>query len=614
VRLGVEHGSSNSSSSNEENTSGNDDSDSPVGEQWDNVDNSLLVTVREVVISSRHVVESSSSVHLEDSSVEVVLSGVELSAVSGILLSVSSVVSVGGEELSSSEAVSLVKSGESDSGGSILNEDLLGVLGDPVISDGESVIGADDLNVVRSVSSILSLSSRSSGVGVTSSPLEVNVVSNSGVKVLRDEVVLNRGVSLNDVSSLSSDVQVEESSRSGDSRGSLGDLEGVRSILEGSSELRSVDSQLELSGVTVGHVEGGVLSVDSRVSVVVRVNESGIGSGHVGEAILDGGDVVSKTKNADASIVIDAVRKILSLGHRHVVSVSESISSISKVVLSRPGDLNAVGGSNSPSWLLDPSVSIGSASGGTILSGLNGVISDGGIGAISLRLDILRLRLVKIAELLVRSQDGDILPLRRMPVRIVISLLNAFVSVSISIVVLSSENSRSSLRGQSSLLGSISDVKSHVSLSGLAIEIRSKRLVDSISELSISIGGGRIGDVGVGRVGGSSVSNSNEGIVVGGAAHVLDNDIADDLGVVSASMLVGPFDREKRSLIVRHRGSDAISSLSVVLRIEKSVSIVAVRVGLVESIIRSLRVLHVNVASGERNEEQENGKYNLNHL
>jgi len=212
VRLGVEHGSSNSSSSNEENTSGNNDSDSPVGEQWNNVDNSLLVTVREVVISSRHVVESSSSVHLEDSSVEVVLSGVELSAVSSILLSVSSVVSVGGEELSSSEAVSLVKSGESDSGGSILNEDLLGVLGDPVISDGESVIGADDLNVVRSVSSVLSLSSRSSGVGVTSSPLEVNVVSNSGVKVLRDEVVLNRGVSLNDVSSLSSDVQVEESS------------------------------------------------------------------------------------------------------------------------------------------------------------------------------------------------------------------------------------------------------------------------------------------------------------------------------------------------------------------------------------------------------------------
>jgi len=142
---------------------------------------------------------------------------VELSAVSGVLLGLSLVVSVSGEELSSGLAIGLIESGESDSGRGILEKDLLGVLLDPLVGDGVSVIGLDHLNEDRSVSSILSFSRVSSGVSIATSPLEVDVVSNSGVKVLRDEVILNRGVSLDDVSSLSSDVQVEESSRSGDS-------------------------------------------------------------------------------------------------------------------------------------------------------------------------------------------------------------------------------------------------------------------------------------------------------------------------------------------------------------------------------------------------------------
>jgi len=124
VSLSVEHETSDSSSSDEKNGSGNDQRDSPCGEERDDVDGSLLITVGEVVVTSVHEVERSSSVHLENSSVEVLRSSVELSAVLNIFFGVSSVVSVGGEELSSSEAVGLIEGGELNSSRGGLDEDL----------------------------------------------------------------------------------------------------------------------------------------------------------------------------------------------------------------------------------------------------------------------------------------------------------------------------------------------------------------------------------------------------------------------------------------------------------------------------------------------------------
>jgi len=212
VRLGIKHGTSNSSGSNKEDSSGNNNSNSPVREEGDNVDDSLLISVSERVISGGHVVISSSSVHLEDTSVKIVSGGVELSTVSNILFSIALIVSVGGKDLISSKAVLLVKSGKSDSSGGVFDEDLLRVLADPSISDGESIVGVDDLDVVRSIGLILSFSGISSWVSIATSPLEVDIISDSSVKVLRDKVVLNSGVSLDNVTSLSSDVQVEKSS------------------------------------------------------------------------------------------------------------------------------------------------------------------------------------------------------------------------------------------------------------------------------------------------------------------------------------------------------------------------------------------------------------------
>jgi len=124
VSLSVEHSSGNSSSSNKEDRSGNNHTDSPVRQERDDVDGPLLISVREVVVSSVHEVESSSSVHLENSSIEILAGGIELSAVLNILLSVSSVVSVGGKDLSSSKAVLLIEGRKSDSSGRVLKEDL----------------------------------------------------------------------------------------------------------------------------------------------------------------------------------------------------------------------------------------------------------------------------------------------------------------------------------------------------------------------------------------------------------------------------------------------------------------------------------------------------------
>jgi len=362
------------------------------------------------VVSGVHEVESSSSVHLENSSIEVLRSSVELSTVSNVLLGISSVVSVGSEELSSSKAVGLIEGGELNSSGGVLDEDLGGVRRDPSIGDGVSGISLVDLNQVRSIGLIGTFSGVSGGVSITSSPLEVDVVSNSGVEVLRDEVVLSGGVSLDDVSSLSSDVQVVETSSSRDSLRSLGDLEGVRSILEGSSELRSIHGKFNLVARSVGDVEYGVLSVDRSGSVVVPVDEAGVGSRHIGISILNGRDVVSKSKDANASVVVDARREILELGDGHVVGVSKSRYTVSKLVLSRPGDHLAVRSSNSERRGIHPGVSLSSAISSVVLSGLSVRVGGRGVDAISLGLNVLRVSLVERAESLVGSQDGNISP------------------------------------------------------------------------------------------------------------------------------------------------------------------------------------------------------------
>jgi len=83
--------------------------------------------------------------------------------------------------------------------------------------------------------------------------------------------------------------------------------------------------------------------------------------------------------------------------------------------------------------------------------------------------DVFRVGLVERAIVGVGGQDGNIDPLAWCPVWVIISLLSAFITVSVGVVVLSGEDRGSSIWGKSSNCSSISDVETHVPVSGLAV-------------------------------------------------------------------------------------------------------------------------------------------------
>jgi hypothetical protein len=128
VVLGVEHHDGNSGGSSEQSSSSNDNTESPVWQQGKDGNGSLLVTVGEVVVSGGHKVEGSSSVHSDNSSIEISVSSVQFSAISDIIVLVSS-------DLRSWEAVSLVEMGHSESQFWGIEQNFLWVVKNPLVSD-----------------------------------------------------------------------------------------------------------------------------------------------------------------------------------------------------------------------------------------------------------------------------------------------------------------------------------------------------------------------------------------------------------------------------------------------------------------------------------------------
>lgn len=208
-------------------------------------------------------------------------------------------------------------------------------------------------------------------------------------------------------------------------------------------------------------------------------------------------------------------------------------------------------------------------------------------------LDVLRLGLVESTPGLVRGEDGNVYPGSGGPVGIIVPLLGALKSVSISVVVLSGVHGSSTI--EVSLSSSVGNKETLVSVSGVAgIEVASW-LVHSklqhtsgifLSDSSLSVRDG---------VSVSSISNTGIRRSVRVAAHVLNDKVAIHLGVSSATVLVGPLNGEERTFIEAHGRSIAVSSLGIVLRIVQSVSIVSVLVGLVQTVVGPSRVLHVKV-------------------
>jgi len=263
VRSGIKHQTSNNSRDDEGSSSNNNDGDGPCWQKWANIDLSSLGSVREVVVSAGHVVESSSLVHLDETSIEVSWGSIEFHAVLNVGFNIVLVVVVLGQQLSVSQTVGLSQHGHVKS--QLLSFEEGSVRIDPRVRSGLHVSKTGKLHHVGSIGLGGSLTSISSWVGVASGPLEVNKVVCSSFEALWHEVVFSGGVSLNDVSSLSSNVEVEDSLSSGNSRGSGQEVEDIRSVLEGSSELRSIGGKLESScveGISLSDNGFGSVSVE----------------------------------------------------------------------------------------------------------------------------------------------------------------------------------------------------------------------------------------------------------------------------------------------------------------------------------------------------------------
>lgn len=118
-----------------------------------------------------------------------------------------------------------------------------------------------------------------------------------------------------------------------------------------------------------------------------------------------------------------------------------------------------------------------------------------------------------------------------MPVRIVVTLLRALVTVSVTVVVLTGENSRATARVQVALLFSVGDPETHVAVSGLAVLVVGVGLVHAVQQISVLVGGGRASGIVGDCVGGSTVTDACLDWVVLVAAHVLDHQVAVQVGV-----------------------------------------------------------------------------------
>lgn len=366
-------------------------------------------------------------------------------------------------------------------------------------------------------------------------------------------------------------------------------MEHVRSILEGSSELGRVNSQFHSLFVLV---HDGIVLNGRRSSIHSPVNESSIGSVSIRTQIGDG-DVVSDTQDAVAVVVFNA-RKFL-LGRKSPVVVggeSNNVSSISQVIVTSPGSLDAIRSRDSERRDFGPGQ--GSISGRFLVASSFGVgssLNSVSVSTVVSRLDVLRFGSVEIAVGSIVGQDGDISPGGRSPVRVVVSFFGAFETTSITVVVLSSA-SRIAL-----VEVSIIDPQSTISSSGSTSLVIFEVLVKGIKEVSIAVYSNGTSFVSSDTIGRGSVTNTNIWFCVRETTHVLDDEVAHQFAIRAATMLVRPFHLEKRTFIVGHSGSQTVATFGIVLRIPRSVVVLVIHIRLVVSVIRTTRIVHVKVTS-----------------
>jgi len=242
----VEQKSTNDTCTNECNRADSDQSNSPCGEQVGDSNICLLVSVCEVIVSGAHVVIETSVIHLVQTAIKVFSSSIQFHAVVNIGLGGIGVISIGGEQSSVRIAESgiingLVQHGHSLSEGFVGEELVIGR--EPLIGSRQVLI-AISLHDVASIGLISSLASISGRILITASPLEVNVIVVEDTQTLRNEIILGGRVGLHNVASLPAHVDVVDLGKRGHRSRSRGNVEDKASVLEGSSVLSGIQSQL----------------------------------------------------------------------------------------------------------------------------------------------------------------------------------------------------------------------------------------------------------------------------------------------------------------------------------------------------------------------------------
>lgn len=172
VAFSIDDGSNSSSDSNSYNSSYNNGCCLPGWPGLNDCDGALLGSVGEVVVTGGHEVVGAYILHLDEPSSESGGGGsIENQAVAGILLHCCLVVVVGSKKLLVGQAVLLVNVGHTEADSGVLEEDVGAAILNLSISQGVDDLHVLDLDDVATVGGGLSLTSVSSWVGVTTSPL-----------------------------------------------------------------------------------------------------------------------------------------------------------------------------------------------------------------------------------------------------------------------------------------------------------------------------------------------------------------------------------------------------------------------------------------------------------
>lgn len=581
MSLSVPNKDGNNSTTDETSTTNTNESNTPPGNERVDSQLGLLRSVGEVVVTSGVVVPSASVGHLNDTTVEVSRTSVQLVAVTNVLVGV---VDLTTSDLFLSQAAVSGVDGVTPHGGLInvskalhdltRQEGLIVKRGRVVTT---TLVTLQDDEVVT-ISLVSTFTSSTTLVEIATSPLEVNVVTLVDLQVVGSKVVLSGGVALNDVTTTTTDVQVDDTAREGQISRAGQDAEDVRSVLEGTTVLVGVESQ---GVVPVTNDDNRVLLDRGVLVVVTGIDHVVVALNVLPSIVVTRRDVVTETE--------DAVLTLISRGQSGddpTVDVGHTRARVTQMVVSVPLSGDAVRSSNTPSRVLVPSTTSSQA--------VDLVVPVRDRAQVT-GLNVLRLGLVVVATSNVGSDDGNILPWGRVPVRIVVTLLRAFVTRTSTVAVLTSVGSRT-VGVQVTTADAISSEETVVAATSRAVHVELVCLVHTVQVLSVGV------LVIASVVQGDTLVNNT--VAEFSTAHVLQNKVAINVVVTStATVLGGPFNLKDGSVVVSQSLTPAIATSGIVLGVHKSVLCNSISGRSIESVVRHSRVVTVDVGQSAGQEQ-----------